>query len=376
MLNDTVHPCDLTPADVADWRALCAAAAPCASPLLGPDFTLRVGRFRPDALVTVWRGAAGQVVGVLPHHRRLGGLACPIGAPISDYHGPVAVAGFDFPEALAAAGLSAYRFSSAPHPSPCAPEAEIPSGGGFLIELDEGPEAYLEALRQARPKSFKNYRRLGHKLERDLGPLRLVASRDQGAFDQLLDWKRRQLARTGVYDFLRPAWLNGLLQDLFEDPNPRDGGLMLTLHAGDRLVGGHFGLRAGDVYHPWIASSDPDLGAWAPGHLFLMQAIAAMPQLGLRTYDLGPSHDHYKRPYARSGRPAAAGVCFAPSASATSRLTEDAWRVAGAEHRGLAQRVRRRLDVISMSEPTLLGRVQGYAQAVTAVRVRRPDPGA
>lgn len=337
-----------------------AAAGP-ASPLLGPAFAEQIGRVRPDARIAVWRNAQGMPIAFLPHHRR-GRVAHPIGAPISDYHGVVAAPGFDLEAGLAAAGLSAYRFSST-----IVSDDQLGARPGFLIELDSEPETYLEALRQARPKSFKNYRRLGHKLEREFGSLRIETRRDRTAFETLKAWKRQQIARTGAYDFLRPAWIENLLQNLFVLEDPDLAGLMVNLYAGDRLVAGHFGVRAGTVYHPWIASTDPELADMAPGHVFLMQVISAMPTLGLRTYDLGPSHDHYKAPYSRSARAVVAGATFA---TAAGRTAEQAWVLAGARRDGLIGRLRRRMDVISASELTAAGRLQGYA-ATAAVAARR-----
>lgn len=379
---DTFHPCDLTAADRQAWRALCASSPAFSSPLLGPDFATYVGRFRADALVTVWRnhasGGAERPLAFLPHHQRLGGAACPLGAPLSDYHGPVAEEGFDLGGALASAGLSAYRFTSAITPSPVARGQIDGDREAFLIEVDGSPEIYLEALRRLRPKSFKNYRRLGHGLEREFGPLRVAAVTDQGVFDTLLDWKRRQLSRTGAYDFLRTTWIGSLLQALFEDDDPAFGGLLIGLYAGERLVAGHFGLRAKDIYHPWIASTDPDLAEWAPGHIFLMQAIEAMPRLGLRTYDLDPGHEHYKRLYSLSSRTITSGVRFAAGeAGAVLRATEQAWAIAGARGPGLVGRLRRRVEVISASEPTVLGRLQGYADTlVVAARRAHSATGA
>ena len=57
-------------------------------------------------------------------------------------------------------------------------------------------------------------------------------------------------------------------------------GLLLTLYAGDVLVGGHFGVMAAGVFHPWIASTNPELAALSPGQAFLDQAIRSMPALG------------------------------------------------------------------------------------------------
>lgn len=342
---EILHPSDLTQEDVAAWRELCAATPRPHSPLLGPDFTRLIGAVRPDARVAIWRNADGSPEAFLPHHRR-GNLSFPIGAPLSDYHGPVARAGFHLQTALAGAGLETYRFSALV-------AAEIPEGrserDGFLIELDGAPEAYLEALRQARPKNFKNSRRLGHKLEREIGALRIVATPDLEAFQTLIAWKREQFARTGGYDFLRTAWVGDLMRRLQADPNPAFGGQMICLYAGDRLVAGHFGLRAGEAYHPWLASTDPALDEYGLGHVFLMQVIAAMPELGLATYDLGPGHEHYKRLYARTVRRVVAGEFVSRT------------RGSGGD---LVDRLRRRLEVISMAEPSTLGRVQGYAETV------------
>lgn len=370
MRADTLHPCDLTADDHEAWRALCASSPVFASPLLGPDFANHVGRFRTDTLVTVWRtlrpDGVERPVAFLPHHRRLGGAAYPLGAPLGDYHGPVAEEGFDLESALQGAGLTAYRFTSTIAPSPTAASRE-----GFLIEVDGSAEGYLEALRQLRPKSFKNYRRLGHGLERTFGPLRVAAVTDQRVFDTLLDWKRRQLSRTGAFDFLRPAWVNGMLQGLFQDSNSAFGGLLVGLYAGERLVAGHFGLRAADIYHPWIASTDPDLAEWAPGHIFLMHAIDAMPQLGLKTYDLGPGHEHYKRLYSLSSRPVTAGVRFAAGDAGTlQRATDQAWMLAGSEGPGMVGRLRRRLEVVSASQPTVLGRLNGFADTMVVAAQR------
>lgn len=347
-----IHPSELTPEDVAAWRALCTALPTQRSPLMGPDFTQLVGAFRPDARVAVWRAPDGTASAFLPHHRR-GNAAFPIGAPLSDYHGPVARPGFHLAAALPRASLQSYRATALLADTPI---GALPTRDGFLIELGDGPEAYLEALRQDRPKNFKNLRRLGHKLEREIGPLRIETTPDAEAFETLVTWKRQQLARTGGYDFLRTAWVAALMRHLLAQPDPAFGGLLVSLYAGDRLVAGHFGLQAGEIYHPWLASTDPELGDYGLGHVFLMQAITAMPALGLSTYDLGPGHEHYKRLYARSTRQVGVGdIGFGATA---------------ANEAGFVGRLRRRLEVISIAETTALGRAQGYAETAAAAARR------
>lgn len=365
---ETKHPSDLKGADLAAWREMAAAHPAFASPLLGPDFAIEVGRVRDDARVTVWK-RDHRPVGFLPHHRRPGGLARPIGSPFSDYHALVGAADAELkgPEALALAGLSAFRFTGLVDPHGVFETAVAERTPGFVVQPDGPVEAYLEALRAASPKRFKNYRRLDSKLEREVGPLRLVADQTDRAFETLLGWKRAQLARTGLSDFLRPAWTRALLRHLFERRRSEMQGLLVMLYAGEHPVGGHFGVRQGGAYHPWIAATDPQFAAFGPGITVLARAIAAMPELGLTSYDLGPSHDHYKRHYAQASIEVGEGL--AAAASPAGRMAggfESAWTLAGARRAGPVGKLRRRLDVIATTELTTAGRVRGFVEAVAA----------
>jgi len=368
---EILHPTALEAGDIVSWRHMIAAQPAFASPLMGPEFAQAVGAVRPDARVAIWR-RDGRAVGFLAHHLWPSGLARPIGAPLSDYHALVAGEPFDARAALAAAGLGALRFRGLVDPLGMFGDGTHTVHEAYVIALEDGPDAYLEALRAQSAKRFKNYRRLEHKIERELGPLIVGApDHDQAAFDQIIAWKREQLARTGMHDFLAPAWTSQLMRNLFA---ARDGdfqGLMITLRIDGRLVAGHFGVRQGAVYHPWIASTDPEMGAYSIGQIFLIKAIAAMPDLGLTTYDLGPGHDHYKAPYALQRRRIGEGTLTAAGPSGwRARLGEGAWRMAGASGGPLVGRVRRRFETISDVELTLGGRVRGMAVAV-ASKARR-----
>jgi CelD/BcsL family acetyltransferase involved in cellulose biosynthesis len=363
---ETLHPSRLAPADTAAWRAMVAAEPAFANPLLGPDFTQAVGRVREDSRVAVIR-RGGETLGFLPHHRRPGHLARAIGSPLSDYHGIVSRPdpGFRAEDVLRAADLGVFRYTGLIDPF-----GVFGDGGetsqAFVIAPEGSAEAFMERVRAASPKKIKNYRRLDHKLEREIGEVRLVApDTSREAFDQVIAWKREQLSRTGLHDFMRPDWTRGLLLDLFQRQTGDFQGMLVSLYAGDNLVAGHFGVRQGEVFHPWIASTNPAFGAWSPGHLFFQRAIAAMPGLGLERYDLAPGHDHYKRTYAfeqtqvRSGAVTAANV-----AGLTASAVEGAWNLAGANGSGMVARLRRRMDVINSVELTVSGQVRGLVSAV------------
>ena len=367
---ETLHPSSLSAADAALWRSLAAEADGFANPLLGPEFAQAVGKVREDARVAVVR-RAGETVGFLPFHRRPGGLARPIGAPLSDYHGLVSrpEAGLRIADVLRAAEVSVFRYSGLVDPHGVFPASPDTDRTAYLIDLNgTTAEAYLEAVRAESPKKIKNYRRLDNKLDREVGAVRLVAgdmSRD--AFNLLIDWKRDQLIRTGGHDFLRADWTRELMADLFTTRDGEMRGLMINLYAGDLLIGGHFGVRQGATYHPWIASTNPAMAAWSPGQIFFLRAIAAMPALGLTRYDLGPGHDHYKRAYGLRTFQIGEGAATAASvAGCVAHSVESVWTLAGAHGAGPVGQLRRRMDAIASTELTVTGRVRGFVEAVAA----------
>ncbi|MGA0602350.1 GNAT family N-acetyltransferase [Caulobacter sp. KR2-114] len=371
----TVHPKELSASDADRWRQIAGAHPAFANPLFSPEFAQAVGAVRDDARVSIFE-RDGQTLGFLAHHRRPGALARPIGAPLADYHGLVSVAdaGVRAPWLLAAAGLAAYRFTGLVDPFGVFQADVAARHESHVVALpDADADRYLETVRAASAKKFKNWRRLDHKLGRDLGELRLEGpDTSRAAFDTLVAWKREQLRRSGIHDFLSPPWVSRLFDGFFEAREGAFQGLMLNLYAGDRLVAGQFGVRLGDVYHPWLASADPELNAYSPGQLFLWRAIAAMPDLGLSQFDLGPGHDHYKRPYALTQLELGEGLAAAASsAGRAARGREQAWAAAGAHGAGLAGKLRRRLDIIATVELSITGRALGFAQAITDQTRRR-----
>jgi CelD/BcsL family acetyltransferase involved in cellulose biosynthesis len=364
---ETVHPAALEPADVAAWRGIQASNPVFKNPLFGPDFAMAVGLVRTDARVAIYR-VTGRPVAFLAYHARPGGFARPIGAPFSDYQGLVCGADFRLsgPQALALAGLSALRFNGLVDPGGLfgAVEGEHLA---FAIELDQSPDAYLEAVRAASPKKFKNYRRLEHRMA-ELGEVRFVADdHSQASFDAIMAWKSEQFRLSGLQDVLRPDWVKSLMRGLFASPS----GLMISLYVGDVLVAGHFGVRDGDTYHPWIASANPAFNAYSPGQAFLGHAIRAMPELGLKVYDLGPGHDHYKRPFANVQRQIGSRLITADSKPGRRAWERDElWSVGGFDRHGAVDKVRRRLDHIAAVDPSATGRMIGLMEAMSGMTKR------
>ncbi len=375
---EIIRPDALAPKDRAAWQGLRTMTPAFASPLLGPDFAEAVGAVRSDAAVAVFR-KDGRAVGFLAHHRRPNGLARPIGSPFSDYHALVAGPDLKAGDALRLAGLREYRFAALIDPYGAFNSAATGKDEGHAIVVDGSSPAagadYLEALRAGSPKRFKNVRRLDHKLEREVGAIALRApDHDPATFEAMFVWKREQFVRTGLHDVFAPVWTRRLMRALFERREGPLQGLMITMTVANKPAVMHFGVREGAHFHPWIASQDPPLAAWSPGQTFLWRAIDAMPQMGLKVYDLAAGHDHYKTPFASNAIPLSEGALrLAPG------LEGGAWRLAeralGAQGAG---RLRRRMDQIASVELTLAGRVKGLVHAVAArarrEETRRADP--
>jgi len=380
LVVDIIHPCALAPTDQAAWRALQAATPALGSPLLGPDFAQAVGAVRKDARTAIWRDARGAPKAFFAYHHRPQGFGRPIGAPFGDYHALVSGdgLGLDATAVLAATKLKAFRLLGLVDPFGVFGGADLAHHMAYRIVLQPGDAglAHLDGLKASSVNRFKNFRRYSKRLEHAFGPLRLVAEDlDASAFERLLAWKRLQLARTGLHDFLRPAWVGTLMRRLFETSGDaaghRFGGLMINLYAGDHHVAGHFGVRLGGWYHPWIGATAPNLEAHGAGFVHQWKAVEAMGSLGLHTYDLGPGSDHWKRLFSADVVEVATGLITAPTLGGRlARAGDQLWTTPPLDRISLTGRVRNRLDQIATIETAWSGRAQGVLAMAAALERR------
>ncbi|HEY1751133.1 MAG TPA: GNAT family N-acetyltransferase [Caulobacteraceae bacterium] len=357
-----VRPGELDPAERAAWRAMQDLTPQFGNPLLGPDFAAAVGEVRDDARVAVFH-RKGEPVGFLAFHRRPRGFARPIGAPLADYHALVC-APDDAPEparALAAAGIAALRMTSLVDPFEAFEGSVESRVWAHRIVLDEAGASPLDELLAGGSNLKKNHRRYRRALEREVGEVRLAPDdRNVDAFETLMGWKREQFVRTGRQDVLAASWTAELMRRLFARRCAGFGGRLISLYAGDRLVAGHFGVRQNGWYHPWISAYDPGLAQLSPGAVHQVEAIAAMADAGLTTYDLGPSGDHWKGRFSHDGQWVGVGLATAPTmvgvmARQSERLMSPLLKAP------MLNRIRNRLDHIAALEPTLGGRLQAVA---------------
>jgi CelD/BcsL family acetyltransferase involved in cellulose biosynthesis len=374
--TDVISPLELSDADIAAWREMQDATPALASPLLGPEFARAVASERSDARVAVWRHR-GRAAAFLAYHRRPGGFGRPIGAPFCDYHGLVGRPGLklDPGQALRSAGLAALRLTGLIDPFDILQDGVEIRMRSHRIVLTDSPLAYFNQLKARSGACLKIYQRDRARVERDIGPLTIVADRDAGAFERLLGWKRAQFLRAGAHDLLGAPWSSALMRRLFETRSDEFQGLMISLYAGDRLIAGHFGVRRGDWYHPWIGANDPEMETYSPGVLHQMEAVALMPDLHLRTYDLGPGQDPWKRMFALDGAWVGSGLATAPTPLGRLAKSSDAfWRLGVLPAAPTVGRLRDRLEQILAIEPTVGGRLRGAARAIASLPARWQAP--
>ena len=119
------------------------------NPFLSPEFTIAVGRFRPESRVAVLTDS-GSIVGFFPFERRRFGLGVPISGWLSPCHGLIHAPGVEWDprELLRGCHLAAWKFDNLiPAQEPFTPfHACIDAAP--VIELSDGFDAYYAKLRR------------------------------------------------------------------------------------------------------------------------------------------------------------------------------------------------------------------------------------
>jgi CelD/BcsL family acetyltransferase involved in cellulose biosynthesis len=296
---DVVRPEDLGAAEIERWHSIQRSDPLLGSPFLSPAFATAVGRVRPATRVAILRERS-SVVGFLAFERGRRRRATALAPGLSDVQGVVAptTAGIDLGAVIRACGLSALRFDhvlaqQAPWMRVAA--HRVVAERSPIIDVSDGWAAYERAQRAVSSSVLRSTARKRRKLERDHGPVRLAFDEpDHGLLDQVMRWKSDQYRRTGRRDRFNHASTRRLMHDLLELRDPGFGAPLTVVRAGDAVVAGHFGLRAGRTLAWWFPVYDPRFGNYSPGLLACVELVRAMPAEGLTLLDLGKGDEPYK----------------------------------------------------------------------------------
>src|SRR5262249_11737309 len=134
------------------------------------------------------------------------------------------------------------------------------------------------------------------KLERDVGPLRYVAScADPKLLSTLMAWKSAQYRRMKVADVFAYAWTRDLLHKLLEYNGVDFSPVVSALYAGDTIASIHYGLRSRALLHGWFPAYNRELARYSPGILHWIETIAAAKLAGIDRIDFGQGSESFKR---------------------------------------------------------------------------------
>lgn len=324
---DVVAPSALSPGQIADWARLQAADPALDSPFLSPGWALAVERAQADrrgAVRVAVLSEAGAARGFFAV-RLAGATAMPTGAPMSDYQAVVAEPGVVLnPRRLVhALGVDRLDFSHmltdqvlfAPHMRGLAT--------AYAIDVRDGYAAYEAERRGAGSGVLKDIDKRRRKVEREVGALRFSADiRCPAAFDALKTWKRGQFRDTRQTDLFETPWAARLFEQLFAGEDPDFGGILFTLHIGERLAAVQFNLRGQHTIHSWIIAHEPALERCSPGLILFSEILRWMEQTRWNVLDLGAGDYRFKLQLANVRRSVAHGFVGRPSPAAFVRAAE------------------------------------------------------
>ena len=296
MQISVVRPEELAPADIAAWRAMQRSTQSLANPFLSPDFTVAVGRVRPNARVAVLTDGT-SAAGFFPFERRRLGAGAPIAAGLTDCQGLIHAPGlhWDARELLRACRISVWQFDHLTDSQGSFHQYQSVLAPSPVIDLADGFESYYRKLRLKSPAFCSTLARKSRKLEREVGEVRFeVDSPDVSALRLLMSWKSAQYRRTGRLDRFSHPWVIDLLESLSAIRGSDFGGVLSVLYAGDLPVAIHFGIRSDHVLAYWFPAYDPEFGRYSPGLISLLRMAQDSPALGVRLIDLGKGPHRYK----------------------------------------------------------------------------------
>ena len=352
------------------WEMFRQGSGPYKSPFFSPEFTRHVSEVRDDIRVLVF--GDGEDVDLIWPLQVQGRSADPVGAPFCDYHGPVMRPGWsgDLQKILRKSGLSTVRLTGVYDPDNRLHEYASEFDGAYVTDLSQGAQAVFDFQQEHFPKHAKKMRRLGRKVEREIGELTFrFDDRDQAMWDELIAWKRQQYRDTGRHDVLAPEWIRQLLKNLWASEEPTCRGFLHTLRHGDKFIAGEFNLACRSTLHGWVPAYHSEYASYTPGFLIQNEILKEAEVRGFVHYDLGVSAGHYKKYYSSYQIPVVGGTIRSGSlVSQIGGAGEFAWtkiETSGIPKvSALAGQVRRRYRIIRSSETSMSGRMKGVMAAV------------
>ena len=316
---NVVSPERLSPAQVARWAQLQTMRPALGSPFLSPHWARAVAAAQADGAVRVAvLSHKGADVGFLP--ARAGRFtAMPAGTPMCDYQALVCEPGVrvDVADLVRALGVQRFDYAEMVEDDPVF--APFARGRAFshIVDVSGGYEAFEARHRAGGGGTLKDTDRKRRKAAREVGePSFRAFSRSRADFEQMIAWKSAQFRATGQIDIFETPWTRRLLDGLFVGREPDFGGVLFTLHFGDRLAAAHFHLHGREAVHAWFIAHDAAFERYSPGMILFQDILRWMDATPYDRLDLGVGDYRFKRELANGGQWVTQGFVGAPASPA------------------------------------------------------------
>jgi CelD/BcsL family acetyltransferase involved in cellulose biosynthesis len=348
--------------------------------LWSPYFDIRLfdilAQHREDAKLAVVR-EGGHIKALLPFQGKKGGLARPLGAPLSDQHGVIQAqtGGTSLEEIVAQLSMSGFVFSGMRHHVEGA--LKLASGLCHVADMTDGLDAYIAWRKANWNEQVKKNERRKRQGARDWGPMRLETAcpTTSNAFEILMAWKQAKYRETNRHNVLAVPWIQHVLRALYESDDPSFRGEITALYFGEHLAALEFGLRADNAMHSWFPAYDQAYSKVSPGILLMDGMIENCGARGVTKVDLGIGHDQYKRH--ASNAPVTVWAGSLPIHNWRRTLVKGgigfhtwAQETLPESTADMIGRLERRNEMILAAEPTLMGRIRGYGAALKAINFK------
>lgn len=315
---------ELDPEVLRQWMALRHSNQMYDSPYYHPAFAAIAGRARADARVLLCE-EDHRLTGIWPFHAVTASRAVSIGDFLSDYQGPVRLPSqnWKMTDVLKAMQCRHFGFNHMPAEFADFKHHAWIESQSHTLDLTGGYEAYVQRLSEKRDASLiKKVATNERKLAKKYGELRFeMQSSDLGDYQTLLKGKSQQFERTvgAAHDIFRVDWVCQVLEEIRLAKEPGFAGMLSTLHAGDKLIAAHFGMRSEKVLHYWFPWYDTSYAEFSPGLVILAQCAKHAAQLGLTSIDLGRGDQAYKLRFATGANALCEGAISSPAVIAMAQ---------------------------------------------------------
>lgn len=207
----TIRPAELGKGEIELWHQIQQTSPWSGNPFLSPEFSIAVGRFRPDSRVGVLMDGQ-RIAGFFPFEQRGLGVGVPLSGWLSGCQGVVHLpdAPWDAVGLVKGCGLAAWKFDNLiPDQKPferyLSGTAQAP-----IIDVSGGFESYYAKVHAKAHQFCRELERKSRKLSREVGEVHMVVdTADPKPLSQLMAWKSDQYRRSNRFDRFNQPWMQG-----------------------------------------------------------------------------------------------------------------------------------------------------------------------